>query len=171
MENIAKIKLAPGKVGFYDHLSNIHLTLGSPTAYVPSGTNCAALRRNLRAGLIELLEGSLGRNIPPFRVEKTEDGGFRIVSNEEEVNKPVYKDPFNGAYKEAPSVYLDEKEKNGPEKNSEGQINEGPPMGVAVAAKEVSEELSTEDGAEETEEEIEGPEGKTKRKRTTKKKD
>lgn len=168
MENIAKIKLAPGKVGFYDHLSNIHLTLGSPTAYVPSGTNCAALRRNLRAGLIELLEGSLGRNIPPFKVEKTEDGGFRIVSNEEEVNKPVYKDPFNGAYKEA-SINVDPREKNGPEKNSEEAT-------IKAMAAEVNEKISLENEPEEAEEEaaeseeVEGTEEKSKKKRTTTKK-
>lgn len=169
MENIAKIKLAPGKVGFYDHLSNIHLTLGSPTAYVPSGTNCAALRRNLKAGLIELLEGTLGEDVAPFKVEKMENGNFRIVSNEKEVNKPIYHDPFGGAYKESPSINLDEKEKNGPGKNNEGHINEGTPMKVTAA--EINEKNSVENEPEETEEEVEGSEEKSKKKRATKKKD
>ena len=92
MENIAKIRLAPGKVGFYDPLSNIHLTLGSPEAYVPSGTNCAALRRNFRNGLIELKEGTLGGDIAPFKVEKTKDGNFHLVSNAQEENKPIFKE-------------------------------------------------------------------------------
>lgn len=93
MENIAKIKLAPGRVGFYDPLSRIHLTLGSPYAYVKSGTNCSALRRNVRNGLITIEEGTLGENVLPFKVITTDNGGFRLVSNAEEDNKPVVKAP------------------------------------------------------------------------------
>lgn len=169
MENIAKIKLAPGKVGFYDHLSNIHLTLGSPTAYVPSGTNCAALRRNLKAGLIELLEGTLGEDVAPFKVEKTENGNFRIVSNEKEVNKPIYHDPFGGAFKEDPGISIDEREKNGPGEGNKDHINKEPQM--KVTSEEINDARPVKIAPEEAEEEIDESEEKSKKKRATKKKD
>nr|DAP54853.1 MAG TPA: hypothetical protein [Caudoviricetes sp.] len=117
MENIAKIRLAPGKAGFYDPISNIHLTLGSPEVYVQSGTNCAALRRNLHAGLIELVEGTLGGDIPPVKIEKMKDGSFRIVSNAEEVNKPIYKDSTPSR-----DIKIDDREKNGPGKDIEKEL-------------------------------------------------
>ena len=89
MEPIAKIWLAPGNIGFYDPLSRIHLTLGAPTAYVPSGTNCASLRRNVRNGVIRLLEGTLGPDVAEFKFVGT-DSGMKLVSNAEEANRPVY---------------------------------------------------------------------------------
>ena len=89
MENIALIRLAPGRVGFYDPLSRIHLTIGSPNAYVPSGTNCANLRRNVKNGVISLVDGTLGGDIPPLKVVNDENG-VRLVSNAEEANKPIF---------------------------------------------------------------------------------
>lgn len=89
MEPIAKICLAPGNIGFYDPLSRIHLTLGAPTAYVPSGTNCASLRRNVRNGVIRLLEGTLGPDVAEFKFVST-DSGMKLVSNAEEASRPVY---------------------------------------------------------------------------------
>ena len=89
MEPIAKICLAPGNIGFYDPLSRIHLTLGSPTAYVPSGTNCASLRRNVRNGVIRLIEGTLGPDVAEFKFVST-DSGMKLVSNAEEASRPVY---------------------------------------------------------------------------------
>lgn len=171
MENIAKIKLSPGKVGFYDHLSNIHLTLGSPTAYVPSGTNCAALRRNLKAGLIELLEGTLGEDIAPFKVEKMENGNFRIVSNEKEVNKPIYRATSGDSSKEDPrnNIYIDEREKNGPGEGNKDHINKEPPM--KVTSEEINNARPVKIAPEEAEEEVDESEEKSKRKRATKKKD
>lgn len=171
MENIAKIKLSPGKVGFYDHLSNIHLTLGSPTAYVPSGTNCAALRRNLKAGLIELLEGTLGEDVAPFKVEKMENGNFRIISNEKEVNKPIYRATSGDSSKEDPrnNIYIDEREKNGPGQHSGKGIDEDPPM--KIAPESIDEKPAMKIMSENDQEENDESEEKTKKKRTTKKKD
>ncbi len=86
---IATIKLAPGQVGFYDPLSRIHLTLGNPTATVYSGTNCAALRRNVKAGIIRILDGTLGNDVAPFKIVKVGDK-YKLASNSVEENKPVY---------------------------------------------------------------------------------
>lgn len=67
-EVIAVIQLQPGQGGYYDDLSRIHLTIGSPRANVYAGTNCTQLRRSLRAGRIKLVTGSLGAEVPPFKL-------------------------------------------------------------------------------------------------------
>ena len=89
-EVIATIKLAMGRVGFYDELSRIHLSIGAPTAHVYSGTNCARLRRAVRDGVINLIDGSLGGNVPPFKIVKVGDK-LKLASNVEEEMKPVEK--------------------------------------------------------------------------------
>lgn len=90
-EVIATIKLAAGRVGFYDELSRIHLTLGAPTAHVYSGTNCARLRRAVRDGVIRLVDGTLGGEIPPFKIVKVGDK-LKLASNVQEEIKPVFKE-------------------------------------------------------------------------------
>ena len=89
-EIIATIHLAPGRVGFYDPLSRIHLTLSHPETYVYSGTNCASLRRNVKSGVIRILEGTLGEDVPPLKVVKV-NGKYHLASNAEEEMKPVVK--------------------------------------------------------------------------------
>ena len=89
-EIIATIHLAPGRVGFYDPLSRIHLTLSHPEAYVYSGTNCASLRRNVKSGIIRILEGTLGEDVPPLKIVKV-NGKYHLASNVEEEMKPVVK--------------------------------------------------------------------------------
>lgn len=89
MSQIAVIRLAPGQAGFYDELSGIYLTAGSPVSAVPSGTNCSQLRRSLRMGTIILERGTLGGDIPEIKIVEKE-GQYFLVPNTEEVNKPIY---------------------------------------------------------------------------------
>nr|DAX45879.1 MAG TPA: hypothetical protein [Caudoviricetes sp.] len=117
MDILARIKLAPGRVGFYDPLSRIHLTLGRPHANVISGTNCANLRRNVKTGVLLLLDGTLGGDIPPFKIVQDKKG-TRIVSNGDEVNKPIVgriEPPTEYQTPEPPGghIELDPREKNG----------------------------------------------------------
>lgn len=67
-EIIAVIQLQPGQGGYYDDLSRIHLTIGNPRANVYAGTNCTQLRRSLKAGRLKLVTGSLGSEVPPFKL-------------------------------------------------------------------------------------------------------
>ena len=89
MSQIAVIRLAPGQAGYYDELSGVYLTAGKRTAAIPSGTNCAQLRRSVRMGTIILQSGTLGGDIPEVRIMEHE-GKYYLVPNTEEVNKPVY---------------------------------------------------------------------------------
>lgn len=88
-EPIAKIALCPGQVGYYDEYSRIHLTLGKPEAVVYSGTNCAQIRRSIKAGTIRLVSGTLGEQVPPFKIVKTKTGA-KLVSNVVKEHAPVY---------------------------------------------------------------------------------
>lgn len=89
MSQIAVVRLAPGQAGYYDELSGIYLTAGKTVAGIPSGTNCAQLRRSVRMGTIILQSGTLGGDIPEVRIMEHE-GTYYLVPNTEEVNKPVY---------------------------------------------------------------------------------
>lgn len=163
---IATIKLAPGQVGFYDPLSRIHLTLGNPTATVYSGTNCAALRRNVKAGILRILDGTLGNDVAPFKIVKVGDK-YKLASNSVEENKPVYaedeapKKEVEGQ-EQAPSAGVEIKPVITPEVKEEAAPAEEP---VAESAEEPAEEV-TEEVVEETSEEAKI----TKKKRTSKKK-
>ena len=89
MSQIAVVRLAPGQAGYYDELSGVYLTAGKRTAAIPSGTNCAQLRRSVRMGTIILQSGTLGGDIPEVRIMEHE-GKYYLVPNTEEINKPVY---------------------------------------------------------------------------------
>lgn len=91
-EPIAKIALAPGQVGYYDQYSRIHLTLGKPEAIIYSGTNCAQIRRSIKAGTIRLVSGTLGEQIPPLKLVKTTKG-IKLVSNAAKEHEPVFITP------------------------------------------------------------------------------
>lgn len=62
LENvIATLKLAPGEIGYFDEVSNTHLTQKNPIKQVVAGTNCSVLRRSVKCGRLILLIGSLGK--------------------------------------------------------------------------------------------------------------
>lgn len=83
MENkiIAKIKLNPGKGGYFDPISRIHLTHGNPFADVYAGTNTTGLKQAVYNKRISLLSGSLGVIEPPFKLVKGKDGRMVLVPN------------------------------------------------------------------------------------------
>ena len=72
---IAIIKLASGEVGYYDELTNIHLTLSRPTAKVLDYMNTSKLRRSVMNKVLILVDGSLStvayaRNVIPAEAPK-----------------------------------------------------------------------------------------------------
>lgn len=145
-EVIATIKLAMGRVGFYDELSRIHLSIGAPTAHVYSGTNCARLRRAVRDGVINLVDGSLGGNVPPFKIVKVGDK-LKLASNAEEEMKPVEKQ----AVKEE-SATGTKKEKVAEEKPAEPKEEPAKEEAVAEPEEKESDSVAETDAEENTEE-------------------
>lgn len=165
-EVIATIKLAPGRVGFYDELSRIHLTLGAPTATVLSGTNCARLRRAVRDGVVNLVDGTLGGEVPPFKIVKVGDK-LKLASNIEAEIKPVFKEEVKLEEAVAPV--------QGVEVEDGGKVEEAVPEEIKKEepiVEEVKEEAPVEEVAEEAPvEEEEKPKKKGGRKSTKKSKE
>ena len=102
---IAKIRINAGNPGWYDPLTNIHLTITRPEAYVYEGSNTTNIRRSVSHGLVHILEGSLEeekatrevetkkeavkevREVAPQVEEKTEEVVTEKVEETEEVAK------------------------------------------------------------------------------------
>lgn len=86
---IATIRLMPGQVGFYDPLSQIHLTIGMPQRDVYAGTNVTQLRKSVKSGRLQLVSGSFGPEAP-VRLEKKNG---KIVVTKEPVEKEKVVEP------------------------------------------------------------------------------
>ena len=56
---IAKIGLTRGQVGFYDPLTNIHLTITKPFADIYQGMNTSRIRASIKSGRLKLVSGCL----------------------------------------------------------------------------------------------------------------
>lgn len=56
---LALVRLTAGNVGWYDPLTNIHLTIQKPEAYVFEGMNTKNLRQGVQHKTITVIDGSL----------------------------------------------------------------------------------------------------------------
>ena len=72
-ERIATIKLNSGQGGFYDELTNIHLTVSNPVAYLFAGQNLTNIRKGISVGHLILIEGTLGPDPRPYRLVRVGD--------------------------------------------------------------------------------------------------
>jgi hypothetical protein len=59
MKVIGTVRLAPGKVGYFDQVTRIHLTISSPEKQVTDTMNTENLKRAVKTGAIKLVSGSL----------------------------------------------------------------------------------------------------------------
>ena len=83
---IAKVKLNPGKGGYFDPITRIHLTHGDAEKPVFAGMNTTNLRKAVRDKRITITSGSLGEFTPPFKLVKTADGKVVLTQNNGKVN-------------------------------------------------------------------------------------
>lgn len=56
---IAKIRISAGNPGWYDSLTNIHLTIARPTAFVYEGQNVTNVKKAIKFKIVQLIEGEL----------------------------------------------------------------------------------------------------------------
>lgn len=56
---IAKLRIAAGNPGWYDPLTNIHLTITRPEAFVYEGSNTTNIKKGVAHRLVYVVEGSL----------------------------------------------------------------------------------------------------------------
>jgi len=62
---IAVVRLAPGRVGYFDELTRIHLTLQTPQKPVIEGMNTTNLKKAVKSGSLQVVSGSLEPVITP----------------------------------------------------------------------------------------------------------
>ena len=59
---IARIKINPGNPGWYDPLTNIHLTITRPEAIVFEGANTTNIKKGVEFKLVSVIDGCLDVN-------------------------------------------------------------------------------------------------------------
>ena len=131
-ERIATIKLNSGQGGFYDELTNIHLTVGNPIAHLFAGQNLTNIRKGISVGHLILTEGTLGPDPRPYRL-------VRVGDHLEIDLKPQLFE--KKAPKKQIEVKLTEAPKAAPEVKDEPKKEEkAPEVKDAPAAEEVKED-------------------------------
>lgn len=167
-EVIAVVRLMPGQGGFFDELSRIHLTVGNPQASVFAGMNCAQLRRSVKSGRLSLLSGSLGEEIPPFKLVQQGDN-YILAPNHEELAEAAVTTAVvtstKAAADEAPKTVVDKKTETQPEDAPKEAVDAPAEAPVEEPAEEAVEE-ATEESTEEAQKDEQAP----SKKKTSRKK-
>lgn len=103
---IAKLRIAAGNPGWYDPLTNIHLTIARPEAFVYEGSNTTNIKKGVAHRLVYVVEGSLNteevvieqeepvavkevREVAPQVEEKTEEVVAEEIVQAEEAKEAV----------------------------------------------------------------------------------
>ena len=101
---IAKIRIAAGNPGWYDPLTNIHLTITRPDAFVYEGQNVTNIKTAVSFKLVHVIEGELEpiKESPITATEKVEEKKEvrEVIAKVEEIE-----------IKEEPQVPVEEIEK------------------------------------------------------------
>ena len=99
---IAKIRISAGNPGWYDPLTNIHLTITRPDAFVYEGQNVTNIKTAVSFKLVHVIEGELEpiKESPVTTTEKVEEEVREVITEAEEVE-----------VKEEPQVPVEEIEK------------------------------------------------------------
>ena len=89
---IAKVKLNPGKGGYFDPITRIHLTHGDSEKPVFAGMNTTNLRKAVHDKRIKITSGSLGEFTPPFKLMRNADGKVVLAPNTVEAKAETVKE-------------------------------------------------------------------------------
>lgn len=145
---IARIRINAGNPGWYDSLTNIHLTISRPEAIVYEGSNTTNIKRGVAHKLISVVDGDLD---------------VTSVTAEEQT-EPTVKSVREVAFQ--PIVQEEVIEEVTPVEEAEVKVEET----ITEPVEEIVEETTTEEVEEATEEVVEEkPKKKSTRKKTTKK--
>ena len=139
-ERIATIKLNSGQGGFYDELTNIHLTVGNPIAHLFAGQNLTNIRKGISVGHLILTEGTLGPDPRPYRLVRVGDH-LEIDLKPQLFEKKAPKKQIEVKLTEAPKAAPEVKDE--PKKEEKvPEVKEAPAEEVkdAPAAEEVKED-------------------------------
>ena len=83
---IAKIRISAGNPGWYDPLTNIHLTITRPDAFVYEGQNVTNIKTAVSFKLIHVIEGELEpiKESPIITTDKVEEEVGEVITEVEE---------------------------------------------------------------------------------------
>ena len=83
---IAKIRIAAGNPGWYDPLTNIHLTITRPDAFVYEGQNVTNIKTAVSFKLVHVVEGELEpiKESPIITTDKVEEEVGEVITEVEE---------------------------------------------------------------------------------------
>ena len=83
---IAKIRISAGNPGWYDPLTNIHLTITRPDAFVYEGQNVTNIKTAVSFKLVHVIEGELEpiKESPIITTDKVEDEVGEVITEVEE---------------------------------------------------------------------------------------
>ena len=83
---IAKIRIAAGNPGWYDPLTNIHLTITRPDAFVYEGQNVTNIKTAVSFKLVHVIEGELEpiKESPIITTDKVEEEVGEVITEVEE---------------------------------------------------------------------------------------
>ena len=90
---IARVRLNPGKGGYFDPISRIHLTHGEPEKDVLSSMNVTNLRQAVRNKTISLVTGSLGSSTPAYTLTRNNNGKIMLVANSPKTTMQTHVNP------------------------------------------------------------------------------
>lgn len=166
-ERIATIRLNSGQGGFYDELTNIHLTVGNPIAHLYAGQNFANIRKGIGVGHLILVEGTLGPDPRPYRLVRVGDHMEIDLRPQVFAKKPAKKE-VKVELKEEPKAAPEVKDE--PKKVDEAPKVEEPPVEKVEEAPK-AEKAPVEEKAVEAKPAKKAPAKKTTTKKATKKAD
>ena len=91
---IAKIRISAGNPGWYDPLTNIHLTITRPDAFVYEGQNVTNIKTAVSFKLVHVIEGELEpiKESPVTTTEKVEEEVREVITEAEEVEEVEVKE-------------------------------------------------------------------------------
>ena len=83
---IAKIRISAGNPGWYDPLTNIHLTITRPDAFVYEGQNVTNIKTAVSFKLVHVIEGELEpiKESPIITTDKVEEEVGEVITAVEE---------------------------------------------------------------------------------------
>lgn len=91
---IARVKLAPGEIGYYDSYSRLYLTMQNNIADIYSDTDCTQIKRSVASGRLLLLSGSFtepikpAKNMPAKEVKNTKAAPAMEIKEDTSVEIP-----------------------------------------------------------------------------------
>lgn len=100
---IAKIRISAGNPGWYDPLTNIHLTITRPDAFVYEGQNVTNIKTAVSFKLVHVIEGELEpiKESPIITTDKVEEEVGEVITEVKETeNKEESQVPAEEEVKE-----------------------------------------------------------------------